>query len=111
MEKELDNYDKRLTVQILRPKNRTALIEIDERKSGMCTYKQHVHIPININSTNVPYNNSGKYFGININVQLCCKKHVKNENRVKLKIKKKILVTLKKNLSYSDISSYYSINK
>jgi hypothetical protein len=52
-------------------------------------YRKNVQIPVAINNTNIPYSNTAKYLGMNLDIRLRWKEHIKKKRReLSLKYKK-----------------------
>jgi hypothetical protein len=66
-------------------------MRINENKSVHIdfAYKKNVQIPVPINKTNIPCSNSANYLGMNLDIQLRWKEHVKKRRELDIKYKKK----------------------
>jgi hypothetical protein len=57
-------------------------------------YRKNIQIPVAISNTNIPYSNTAKYLGMNRDIRLRCKEHIKKKRReLDLKYKKNVLAT------------------
>jgi hypothetical protein len=69
---------------------------INENKSVHIdfAYRKNVQIPVAINNTNIPYSNTAKYLGMNLDIRLRWKEHTKKTRReLDLKHKKNVLAS------------------
>jgi hypothetical protein len=67
-------------------------MRINENKSVHIDfdYRKNLQIPVAINNTNIPYRNTAKYLGINLDIRLRWKEHTEKKRReLDLKYKKK----------------------
>jgi hypothetical protein len=67
-------------------------MRINENKSVHIdfAYRKNVQISVAINYTNIPYSNTAKYLGMNLDIRLQWKKQIKRKRReLDLKYKKK----------------------
>jgi hypothetical protein len=62
---------------------RLGRMRINENKSVHIdfAYRKNVQIPVAINNTNIPYSNTVKYLGMNLDIRLRWKEHVKKKRR------------------------------
>jgi hypothetical protein len=44
-------------------------------------YRKNVQIPVAINNTNIPYSKTAKYMGMNLDIRLRWKEHIKKKGR------------------------------
>jgi hypothetical protein len=71
-------------------------MRINENKSVHIdfAYRKNVQIPVTINNMNIPYSNTAKYPGMNLDIELRWKEHIKKKRmELDLKYKKNVLAT------------------
>jgi hypothetical protein len=71
-------------------------MRISENKSVHIdfAYRKNVQILVSINNTNITYSNTAKYLGMNLDIRLRWKEHIKKKRReLDLKYKKNLLAT------------------